>query len=99
MLCFFGEKKFLSANLLEKTFLSLKWAEKNILLALCALKIIVFGEAKKNILTPKKIIAPPPLSKMDIPLVKPSRHFIRDNLYLFGLILLSKFGLIFKKLK
>ena len=29
-----------------KKFLSLKWAEKNILLALCALKIIVFVEKK-----------------------------------------------------
>ena len=71
-------KKILSANLLEIFFLCLKWAEKNILLALCALKIIVFVDKKycrdnlsrifvmlccaanKNILTPKKRIAPPP---------------------------------------
>ena len=31
---FWGEKKFLSANLIEKKILSLKWAETNILLAL-----------------------------------------------------------------
>ena len=68
---FFLEFVFLSANLIEKKILSPKWAEKKILLALCALKIIVFVEkmrekkfccaAKKNILTPKKTIAPPPL--------------------------------------
>ena len=38
---FFWGEKILSANLLEIFFLSLKWAEKNILLALCALKIVV----------------------------------------------------------
>ena len=58
-LCFFWGKQILSANLIEKKILSLKWAEKNILLGLCALKNIVFVEkknllrceAKKNILT------------------------------------------------
>ena len=76
----FGEKIILLANLIEKKCPSLKWAEKNILLALCALKNIVFVEKnnvattcreknfccaakrKKYILTPKKTIAPPPLS-------------------------------------
>ena len=42
----FWGKIFLSINLIEKKILSLKWAEKNILLALCALKIIVFAEKK-----------------------------------------------------
>ena len=41
-----GIKKILSANLIEKIFLSLKWAETNILLALCALKNIIFVEKK-----------------------------------------------------
>ena len=40
----FWGKVFLSANLIEKTFLTLKWTEKNILLALCALQIIFFIE-------------------------------------------------------
>ena len=57
-------------------FLSLKWAEKNILLAICALKNVVFVEkkimkkfllrceAEKNILTPEKnhSSSPPALS-------------------------------------
>ena len=43
---FLGEKTFLSANLIGKKILSLNWAEKNILLALCASKIIVFVEKK-----------------------------------------------------
>ena len=43
---FFWAKKILSANLIEKKCLFLKWAEKQILLALCALKIIVFVEKK-----------------------------------------------------
>ena len=42
---FFGEKNSVCKFAL-KTFLSLKWAEKNILLAFCALKIIVFVEKK-----------------------------------------------------
>ena len=51
-------KKILSANLIEIIFLlSLKWAEKNILLARC-LKNIVFVE-KYNVATTS--IAPPPL--------------------------------------
>ena len=50
-------------NLIEKQFLSLKWVEKNILLALCAFKNIVFVEkkfccAEKKKFTPKKTIAP-----------------------------------------
>ena len=65
--------------MIEIFCMSLKWADKNILLALCALKNVVFVEknnvatscrkrkillrceAKTNILTPKKTIAPPPL--------------------------------------
>ena len=47
---FFWGKHFC---LLEKKFLSQKWAEKNIMLALCALKIIVFVE-KKIMLREKK---------------------------------------------
>ena len=43
---FFWRKNFLSVNLLEKKFLSLKWAGQNILFALCALQIIVFVEKK-----------------------------------------------------
>ena len=66
-LWFFWGKKFMSTNLIEKKNLSVKWTEKKILLALCALKNIVFVEKKsrdnfllrceekKNILT----IAPP----------------------------------------
>ena len=52
--------------------LSLKWADKNILLALSALKNIVFVEKnsaalrnEKNILTPKKPIAPHPPFKLN----------------------------------
>ena len=44
---FFWEKTFLLANLIGKKKLSLKWAETNILLALCALENIVFVEEKK----------------------------------------------------
>ena len=44
---FLGGNKFLSANLIEKIFLSLKWAEKNILLAICAFKKYCFLEKKK----------------------------------------------------
>ena len=60
------EKKFLSTNLLEFFFLSLKWAEQNILLAVCALKIVVFVE-KNNVETiffyfDKNHTPPPPLS-------------------------------------
>ena len=40
---FLGKKKILSANLIEKQILSVKWAE---MLALCALKNIVFVEKK-----------------------------------------------------
>ena len=46
MVFFGGGGDFLSANLIEKKILSVKWAEKNILLALCALKTIVFVEKK-----------------------------------------------------
>ena len=46
----FWEKLFLSANLFDIFFLSLKWAEKNILLALCALQIIVSWK-KNNVAT------------------------------------------------
>ena len=42
----FGDIFFMSAKLIEKNILSLKWAEKNILLALHALKKIVFVEKK-----------------------------------------------------
>ena len=62
---FFGGKQILSANLIEKNFLSLKWEEKHILLALCALTNIVFVQktfnfcctSKRKIinLTPKKL--------------------------------------------
>ena len=77
MLWVFLGKNFLSANLIENKFLYLKWAEKNILLALCALKNIVFVEQnnvattcpaakrKKNNLTPKKTIAPSPFKLND----------------------------------
>ena len=44
----FWEKKFLSAILIEKKILSLKWAEQNILLALCALKNVVFVKKINN---------------------------------------------------
>ena len=40
----YKSKKNLSANLIEKKILSLKWAENNILLALRALKNVVFVE-------------------------------------------------------
>ena len=42
----FWGKKFLSPNLIEKKMLSMKRAEKNIMLELCALKNIVFVEKK-----------------------------------------------------
>ena len=71
---FWGEKNFLSANLMGKKILSLTWAETNIMFALWALKNIVFVE-KNNVATTclekkiplsfeanKKTTAPPPLS-------------------------------------
>ena len=42
----FWGKHFLSANLIEKQNLFVKWAEKNILLELCAFKNIVLVEKK-----------------------------------------------------
>ena len=57
-LCFFRKKIVLSANFIEKKFLSVKWAEKNILLALCALKNIVFVE-KNNVAKKKNTAALP----------------------------------------
>ena len=54
---FFGEK-FLSANLIEKKILSLKWAEQNILLALvekcCEIFFFCAAKGKKHFDSEKK---------------------------------------------
>ena len=57
---FFRERQFLSENLIEEKKIVSEMGRKNVLLALCALKNIVFLEEKNNVATTccKKKILP-----------------------------------------